>query len=99
MKPGATGFTDSAESLPTFLIDISHRIGSLNDLIAADPNLGRDFRIGHSFVVPKPGEPNAVPQEWFIQVVETEIGPLLREYWFDDPDKADEAKSQLLSGL
>ena len=86
--------------IPTdFLIDISHRIGSLNDLIAADPNLGRDFRIGHSFVVPKPGEPNAVPQEWFIQVVETEIGPLLREYWFDDPDKADEAKSQLLSGL
>ena len=86
--------------IPTdFLTDISQRIGSLNDQIAADPNLGRQFRIGHSFVVPKPGEPIAVPQEWFIQVVETEIGLLLREYWFDDPDKADEAKSQLLNGL
>ena len=86
--------------IPTsFLTDISRRIGSLNDQITADPNLGRDFRIGHSFVVPKPGEPIAVPQEWFIQVVETEIAPLLREYWFDDPDKADEAKSQLLNDL
>ena len=34
-----------------------------------------------------------------MQVVETEIAPLLREYWFNDPDKADEARSQLLSGL
>ena len=76
-----------------FLNDISYRISSLNDLIAADPNLG------HSFVVPKPGELIAVPQEWFTQVVETEIAPLLREYWFDDPDKADEAKSRLLNGL
>lgn len=82
-----------------FLSDISSRIGTLNDQIGADPNLGRQFRIGHSFVVPKPGEPIAVPAEWFMQVVEAEIAPLLREYWFNDPDKADEASSQLLSGL
>ena len=86
--------------LPTdFLTDISQRIGSLNDQIAGDRNLGRQFRIGHSFVVPTPGEPIAVPEEWFTQVVETEIAPLLREYWFDEPDKADEAKLQLLNGL
>ncbi len=71
----------------------------MNNQIADDPNLGRQFRIGHSFVVPKLGEPIAVPEEWFMQVVETEIAPLLREYWFSDPDKADEARSQLLSGL
>ena len=81
-----------------FLSDVSRRIGTLNDQIAADPNLGRQFRIGHSFVVPKPGEPIAVPEEWFTQVVETEIVPLLREYWFNNPDIADEARSQLLSG-
>ncbi len=86
--------------IPTdFLTDISRRIGALNNQIAADPNLGRQFRIGHSFAVPKPGEPIAVPKEWFIQAVETEIAPLLREYWFNDPDKADEARSQLVSGL
>ena len=86
--------------VPTeFLDNVSHRIGALNNQIADDPNLGRQFRIGHSFVVPKPGEPIAVPEEWFMQVVEAEIAPLLREYWFNDPDKADEARSQLLSGL
>ena len=86
--------------IPThFLTDISRRIGALNNQIADDPNLGRQFRIGHSFVLPKPGEPIAVPEEWFIQVVETEIAPLLREYWFDDPNKADEATLQLLSDL
>ena len=86
--------------IPTdFLTDISRRIGSLNDQITADPNLGRQFRIGHSFVVPMPGEDIAVPEEWFTQVVETEIASLLSEYWFDDPDKVDEAKSQLLNGL
>ena len=86
--------------VPTeFLDNVSYRIGTLNDQIADDPNLGRQFRIGHSFVVPKSGEPIAVPEEWFMQVVEAEIAPLLREYWFNDPDKADEARSQLLSGL
>lgn len=86
--------------IPTdFLIEISRRIGSLNDQISADPNLGRQFRIGHSFVVPTPGEDIAVPDEWFRQVVETEIAPLLSEYWFDDPDKADGAASQLLNGI
>ena len=82
-----------------FLRDISRSIGALNDQIADDPNLGRPFRIGHSFIVPMAGEPIAVPEEWFIQAVEAEIAPLLREYWFNDPDKADEAISQLLIGL
>ena len=39
------------------------------------------------------------PTEWFTQIVETEIAPLLREYWFDDPDKADEAGMELLRDL
>ena len=82
-----------------FLSNISQRINSLNEQITTDPNLGRQFRIGHSFVVPTAGEDIAVPEEWFIQVVDTEITPLLNEYWFDDPNKVDEAKSQLVSGL
>ena len=82
-----------------FLTDISRRIGSLNEQINADPNLGRHFRIGHSFAVPTPGEDIAVPEEWFTRVVETEITPVLSEYWFDDPKRAEEAKSQLLRGL
>ncbi len=71
----------------------------MNDDIAADRNLGRQFRIGHSHVTPAPGDVDDDPAEWFTQVVETEIAPLLREYWFDDVQKADDAVSELMSGL
>jgi 5-methylcytosine-specific restriction enzyme B len=37
--------------------------------------------------------------QWFRNVVETAIGPLLEEYWFDDPSKADTAKTRLLAGI
>ena len=81
------------------LADIAWRINSLNDEIASDRNLGRQFRIGHSFVTPAPGASVDDPDAWFAQVMETEIVPLLREYWFDDSKKVDDAMSELLSDL
>lgn len=82
-----------------FLAGVAQRINALNEEIAADRNLGRQFRIGHSFVTPAPGAPIEDHDEWFEQVVETEIVPLLHEYWFDDPNKVESARSSLLSGL
>ena len=82
-----------------FLADIAARIGALNGQIANDRNLGKQFRIGHSHVTPPPGATIDDPAEWFRDVVETEIAPLLREYWFDDVATADAAMSQLLNGL
>lgn len=82
-----------------FLDAIAQRINALNEDIAADRNLGRQFRIGHSFVTPAPGSDIGEPEAWFTQVVDTEIVPLLHEYWFDDPEKVDAAKSALLSSL
>ena len=80
----------------TFLDGIAQRINALNDEIARDPNLGRQFRIGHSFVTPAPGASIEDPDEWFEQVVETEIVPLLHEYWFDSPDRVSQARPSLL---
>ena len=82
---------------PGFLADIKERMTRLNDTIAADNSLGPQFRIGHSYVTPVTKIDN--PGEWFKQVVETEIGPLLDEYWFDDLEKAKDAKTGLLSRL
>ena len=82
-----------------FLDAIAQRINALNEDIAADRNLGRQFRIGHSFVTPAPGSDIGEPEAWLTQVVDTEIVPLLHEYWFDDPEKVDAAKSALLSSL
>ena len=75
------------------VIDIEQRINTLNSEIVGE--LGKDFQIGHSFVTPvSPVEGSA--KEWFRQVVETEIGPLLDEYWFDNLKKAKETKDSLL---
>ena len=82
-----------------FLGDIEGRLTSLNQTIAGDNLLGPQFRIGHSVVTPVGGAGIDDPVEWFRQVVETEITPLLDEYWFDQPGRAGEEKDKLLRGL
>lgn len=74
--------------------DIEQRVKALNEHIAGD--LGKDFKVGHSFVTPASRIKEGDTTEWFRQVVETEIGPLLDEYWFDEPKMAEETKDKLL---
>ena len=73
---------------------IQTRMAALNQEIAADRALGAQFQIGHSYVTPH--EPLANSQAWFEEVVRSEIGPLLHEYWFDTPERADDAIVRLL---
>lgn len=73
---------------------IQTRVEALNQEIATDRALGPQFQIGHSYVTPH--EPVTNAQDWFEEVVRSEIGPLLHEYWFDAPEHADEAISRLL---
>ena len=82
-----------------FLGDVERRLTSLNQTIAGDNLLGPQFRVGHSAVTPTSGSAINDPVEWFRQVVETEIGPLLDEYWFDQPSRAGEERGKLLQGL
>lgn len=81
------------------LKQIQHLMAELNDEIAADRSLGAQFRIGHSYVTPAPGETVPDGKAWFRAIVETEIAPLLEEYWFDNLDKAASSKARLLQGL
>ncbi|EKD39355.1 MAG: hypothetical protein ACD_75C00434G0005 [uncultured bacterium] len=81
------------------LAEIEKRVRSLNDEISADKNLGSQFRVGHSYVTPPFGAPIIDSREWFRQVVDTEIGPLLDEYWFDSTDKAQKTRERLLEGF
>lgn len=82
-----------------FLYEIEQRINTLNDDIAIDPSLGAQFQVGHSYVTPAVGMNITDAKEWFGEVVETEIGPLLDEYWFDDLEKSQKAQKRLLEGL
>jgi len=72
------------------------RLTELNAAISADTiNLGPGFRIGHSFFVPSENE--AVGDGWFERVIDTEIRPLLEEYWFDAPEKVEHWYTRLLA--
>jgi len=82
-----------------FLRDIARRVEYLNRKISDDPSLGPQFKVGHSFVTPPNEMPIDDPREWFREVVETEIVPLLEEYWYDALTKAQQAKEELLEGL
>jgi len=76
---------------------IIHDMTGLNDAIAKDTtNLGPGFCLGHSFFcnVPRDHPPD---RHWYRSIIETEIAPLLREYWSDPPDKANTWIKLLLS--
>ena len=86
-------------------IDIKHleaienRMLELNAAIENDDRLGVQFQVGHSYVTPAFDSEITDVGNWFKQVVETEIYPLLEEYWFDDPKKAVQQKDALLKPL
>ncbi len=81
------------------LAEIEARIGALNAEIASAISLGPQFRIGHSYVTPDIDETIRNSRGWFRAKVETEIGPLLDEYWYDAPETARAARAKLLARL
>ena len=80
-----------------FLEDIQKRIMDLNEKIKKDPSLGLHFQVGHSYFTPFENQQIEDPEGWFRQIVDTEIGPYLKECWFDAPDKAETAIHELLA--
>jgi hypothetical protein len=74
---------------------IHSRMAALNSAIRADrKNLGPGYEIGHSYFVPS-GEAENLDDTWYASVISTEIAPLLREYWFDQPNRVDEHLARL----
>lgn len=98
-KPWRNWVHDKFDIGHDILLKIEDRIKSLNNNISSDINLGRQFRIGHSYVTPSRGTPIPDAREWFREVVNTEIGPQLDEYWFDNPEEAEKNKELLLEGF
>ncbi|SMY04579.1 MULTISPECIES: AAA family ATPase [Brevibacterium] len=95
MMPGfrTDGFVSRQKSLESGALDnLVDRIVELNSAIAEDPALGHGFAIGHSYL----SIPSDVDSDedssftWLQSVVEDELVPLLHEYWFDEPARAEE---------
>lgn len=70
-------------------------VESLNNTISADESLGDGFRIGHSYFCTD-GE---ITGEWLKSVVEYEVIPLIKEYWFDEPTKVRDWSATLRSAI
>ena len=78
--------------METGLVDrIVRNMSELNERIRGDKDLGPGFEIGHSYFVPE----ESADEEWYVNTVETQIAPLLREYWFDKPEHVDELVEKL----
>jgi 5-methylcytosine-specific restriction protein B len=87
-------------SIPkSFSRKLGSAVESLNQVIAEDRNLGPSFAIGHSFFTPRIGQSIAEPSHWASQVIQNEVYPTLREYWYDDLRKAEEAVDGLIKAI
>jgi 5-methylcytosine-specific restriction protein B len=76
---------------------IVERMTTLNQEIGEDPLLGANYAVGHSFFCPKGTDFSGLTRQWFDAVVRTEILPLLREYWFDNPMRVQLLQEGLLA--
>ncbi|MBL8090805.1 MAG: AAA family ATPase [Anaerolineales bacterium] len=80
------------------LVDlIIKKLSSLNLKIKEDNLLGENYQIGHSFFCPKGNDFSNLNENWYKSIIKTEIIPLLKEYWFDNPKKAEDAERELLT--
>ncbi|NPD30385.1 EVE domain-containing protein [Eggerthellaceae bacterium zg-1084] len=88
MEPGfdTKGFTKYREGLGSETIDeLVDKVQGLNAAITCDKSLGKGFCIGHSYFCGRKAAEDE--DEWGRQVVDFDIIPMLREYWFDDETK------------
>jgi len=72
-------------------------VKNLNKEIAADDSLGEGFCIGHSYFCF--GENETIDNEWLKSVVEYDVIPLLKEYWFDEPEKVKNWSDKLRASI
>lgn len=100
IKPGFTtdGFREYRMSLENEKFDkLIACVESLNNVISNDESLGDGFCIGHSFFCNM--LPDTIDDQVLSGIVEYELIPLLKEYWFDEPTKVKDWSSNLRSAI
>lgn len=58
----------------------------MNKVICEDASLGSGFRIGHSYFCTG----DVVDDAWLYDLVEYELVPLIKEFWFDESSKVEQ---------
>lgn len=98
MKPGfeSEGFRDYKMSFGSTKFDsLIDCVEKLNAVIAADDSLGEGFCIGHSYFC----NLTAITDKALSNIVEYEMIPLLKEYWYDEPIKVKDWTEKLRSSI
>lgn len=98
MHPGfnSEGFKKYQSRLNSKVFDrIIESVIALNETIKKDDSLGKGFCIGHSYFCGQ----EKFSHEWLEGVIEYDIDPMLREYWFDNQEKVDEEIEKLKDAL
>lgn len=96
MKPGFDNekFVEYRMNLNNPRFDkLIYVVQSLNNAIATDESLGEGFKIGHSYFC----NIKEINESRLSNIVEYELIPMLKEYWFDEPTKVKDW-SNLLRG-
>ena len=100
IKPGfaTDGFREYRMSLENEKFDkLIACVESLNNVISNDESLGDGFCIGHSYFCNL--LPDTIDDQVLSGIVEYELIPLLKEYWFDEPTKVKDWSSNLRSAI
>ena len=98
MTPGffSEGFAAYQEELRSEAFDsLISCVEELNEAIAEDESLGSGFCIGHSYFC----NLEEANERALKNIVEYELIPLLKEYWFDEPIKIKEWSARLRSAI
>ena len=98
MKPGfdTGGFREYRMRLGSEKFDrLISCVENLNAVIAADESLGEGFCIGHSYFC----NLKEATDKALSGIVEFELIPLLKEYWFDEPIKVRDWTNSLRSAV
>lgn len=88
MKPGfdTDGFKKFQSELHSEKLDkLINCVKTLNEEIASDDSLGEGFCIGHSYFCDLKADD--VTDRDLYSIIENELIPLVKEYWFDETDK------------
>lgn len=72
-------------------------VENLNNAISADESLGDGFCIGHSYFCNLSAD--SIDEQTLYGIVEYELIPLLKEYWFDEPLKVKNWSNNLRSAI
>lgn len=98
MKPGfsSDGFREYRMAFQNKKFDsLIDCVEKLNSTIVADDSLGEGFCIGHSYFC----NLTAITDKALSNIVEYEMVPLLKEYWYDEPIKVKDWTEKLRSSI